>query len=170
MPSITIPTPPLEALQRFCSKHTVHPTALLKLGWALILQSYFDTGVFLLDEKNEDPKGEQDVRILVSFLPELASKSPAIVTLQRDGTQQQPEQDTVLLYSSTKDFDSSLQKVWSRLRILWNGCGTQDDGEKTVQGDREVGRFMDTSETPGPNTLTRNSLMLKCLYNGTIPD
>lgn len=148
MPSVIIPTPPLEALQRFCSELEVHPTALFKLSWALIIHCYFDTGVFLLDEANEEPKGDDDVRILVSFLPELASKSLAIMTLQRDGTQQ-PEKDTVLLHSSARDFDSSLQKIWSRLRIVWNGHGLQDKGQKTVQGDKEVSRFMDTSETLG---------------------
>ena len=146
MSSVTIPTPSLEALQCFCSKHTVHLPALFKLSWALILHCYFDATVFLLDEKNDNPKGDDDDRILVSFLPERASKSPAIMTLRRDSTQQ-PEQETVLLHSSAKDVDSSLLKIWSRLRILWNGCGVHDNGEGTTQGDREVIRFMDISET-----------------------
>ena len=113
MSSVTIPTPSLEALQCFCSKHTVHLPALFKLSWALILHCYFDA---------------------------------TIMTLRRDSTQQ-PEQETVLLHSSAKDVDSSLLKIWSRLRILWNGCGVHDNGEGTTQGDREVIRFMDISET-----------------------
>jgi hypothetical protein len=128
-------------------EHTVHPTALFKLSWALIVHCYFDTSAFLYEERNEDLKGNGDVRILVSFLPELARESSTIRTLQRNGMQR-PEHDTVLAHSSAKQFDSSLYKISSRLQILERSGGPQESGENTIQADGEVSHFVDVPATP----------------------
>ncbi len=148
MTIVTIPTPPLTAVQRFCSDHAVSPTALFKLSWGLIQHCYFGTDAFLFDEENKDSKHNGKARGLISFLPELASKCTAIMTLRQDGMHK-PDQDTVLLHRTVNDFDDTFQKICSRLRFSWTGCGAQDHDENMVQGDRAVRRFMGTLETPG---------------------
>ncbi|KAF7592009.1 hypothetical protein BBP40_000789 [Aspergillus hancockii] len=132
MRSVTIPTPGPAALRRFCTENRVSPTALFKLGWALVLHSYFDTCAFQYDETHD-----ASFAFLVSFVPELASKCRAVTTLQWDGMEE-PNHEAILLHSSAKGFDSSLQKIWSRVRILSNGCGSvQDYVEINGHEDRE---------------------------------
>ena len=147
MDSLPIHTPHLEALQRFCSEHTANPQCLFEVTWALIVHCYFETSAFLLEGRNNnDVKVDGDDRILVSFLPELAKESPIIGNLQRD-RMHQPGKDAVLAHSSAKDFDRSLHRICSRLRILWGSCISQGDGEGPQDLEGEVSRYKDTSET-----------------------
>jgi hypothetical protein len=141
--SLTVPTPPLETLRRFCAEHKIAPTAVFQLSWALVLHCYFDTCTFLLDQEHELRDDSRDARVLVNFVPELASKTMAVAALQLSD-KQESEQNTVLHHSSAKNYDSTLQKLWSRLRVV---DGTDDEssdeedsegGEPDVKGGRNV--------------------------------
>ena len=134
---VTILTPPREDVQRFCSEHSAPPSALLELSWALVLHCYFDVCTFLLDETCEDVNGNDDAPVIVNFLPELASKTPAVVALRRIG-KQQSQNDTVLHCCSANEFDSSSQKIWSRLQISRNSFYTHDNRIDEIRHRRNV--------------------------------
>ena len=134
---VIIPTPPLEDLQCFCSERAVPPVALLELSWALVLHSYFDICTFLVKQNREASKGNDDAGILVNFLPELASSTPAVEAIQWDD-KLQSQKDTVLHRCCAKDFDSSSQKIWSRLQIYQNSYEPQRDDNYELRSRRNV--------------------------------
>lgn len=136
MPSITIPLPDNEVVQRFCSQHTLHPVALFQLSWALVQHCYFDTDVFLLEQTDEHSQRASATQV-VNFVSEFASKSVTLTTLKEIGPQQ-PQNNAALFLSSADDVDTSLLKIWSKLQYTSNGYVSEKNDDVKATEARDV--------------------------------
>ncbi len=127
MPSLDVTLIDPGALQSFCTKHETETTALFKVGWALILHSFFESSAFLVRAENVNAlnggicyenQAVLSVVSVVEYRSELSNETTTFDAIKSNLLQPPNDAlgpDNILKEGGREAFDSSTQKVWTAL-------------------------------------------------------